>query len=92
MRTRFAESAIGNVIASEIMQVISKLMLNAMDALPSAIAPVLHLRVHCYQLGIHLTLAETGPASRRISRKGCSPLTLPASHLAPGWDFGSRRG
>ena len=60
VQTRFAERAVSSVIASEIMQVFSNLMLNAMDALPGVSTPTLHMRVHHRRHGIHITVADNG--------------------------------
>lgn len=61
VHTRFADRAVSSVIASEILQVLSNLLLNAMDVLPAAVDPVIHLRVHRRHHGIHIVIADNGP-------------------------------
>ena len=57
---RFFESAISSVVASEILQVFSNLILNSMDSLPAGLMDILHIRVKRCHDAIHVTVADNG--------------------------------
>jgi signal transduction histidine kinase len=61
VRTRFADRAMSSAIATEMLQIFSNLILNAMEVLPAMSEPALHLRVQRGRHGISVTLADNGP-------------------------------
>jgi signal transduction histidine kinase len=60
VHTRFADRAMSHAVATDILQVLSHLVLNAMDGLVFRSMPTLHIRVHRRQGGIYMTVADNG--------------------------------
>lgn len=60
VRRRYCHEARCNAIGSEILQVISNLILNALEAMPSRIGAKLHVRVHHCAQSVHVTVADNG--------------------------------
>ena len=59
---RYATHAICVGVSGELLQVISNLILNALDALPEGAAGAsIHVRIHRGHRGVHLTIADNGP-------------------------------
>jgi signal transduction histidine kinase len=59
IRKRVAGPAVASVFAGEILQILSNLILNSLDALPES-DPVLCVRVKTFQGKVHITIADNG--------------------------------
>jgi signal transduction histidine kinase len=59
IRKRVAGPAMASVFAGEILQILSNLILNSLDALPES-EPVLCIRVRTSQGKVHITIADNG--------------------------------
>jgi signal transduction histidine kinase len=59
IRKRVADPAVASVFAGEILQILSNLILNSLDALPES-AAVLCVRVKTSQGKVHITIADNG--------------------------------
>ena len=57
---RYSETARCSGISSEILQVISNLVLNAVEAMPTDTGGRLHLRIHRLENAVHITVADNG--------------------------------
>ncbi len=60
VRKRFPPRAICNGVSGELLQVVSNLILNALDALPEQESASLHVRVHHTRSSVHITVADNG--------------------------------
>ena len=56
----FPESAVCHGISGELLQVVSNLILNALDALPEQTEAALHVRIRRGRHYVHLTVADNG--------------------------------
>ena len=84
VRTRFADRAMGYVIASEILQVLSNLILNAMEALTATPEPALHVRVHRRRHGLHITIADNGPGIPEAVEAGLFKANVTGRRMGTG--------
>ncbi len=57
---QFPERAVCQGISGELFQVVSNLILNALDALPEQTGASLHVRIHHGKGHVHLTVADNG--------------------------------
>ena len=60
VQKRFAERAVCRGVSGELLQVVSNLLLNALDALPDEDGAALHVRVHHTRGAVFITVADNG--------------------------------
>ena len=60
VRRSFPDRAVCHGISGELLQVLSNLILNALDALPQGVDAALHVRVHRGRANICITVADNG--------------------------------
>ena len=81
---------VAEVYAGEMLQVISNLVVNALDALPAS--GTLCVRIRRQHDKVRFLIADNGHGIPQSMRKRFfSPSSPPKRNVAPGWDWRSQR-